>query len=204
MGFYVHTLHVPYVMRSHVTRAIRYTFTHYTCHIFRAPCVFRPSLASHASCTSMYRYYSTVPRRRPSDQLSGARPPCSTRATTLPRTRRSLTSDNGRAPGRMFDTLLPFRAISDAEYPAFYPIGIKASCVCAPHAPCRRRRSTTRTLLPPQGWAQTQNPALARAKPEGLPRPPVRVRPGPIASKDGSGAGADSLGRLRRMAGGEV
>jgi hypothetical protein len=27
----------------------------------------------------------------------------------------------------MFDTLLP---IPDAEYPAFYPIGIKASCVC--------------------------------------------------------------------------
>jgi hypothetical protein len=35
-------------------------------------------------------------------------------------------SDNGRAPGRMHDTLLP---IPDAEYPAFYPIGIKASCV---------------------------------------------------------------------------
>ena len=30
----------------------------------------------------------------------------------------SLTSDNGRAPGRMFDTLLP---IPDAEYPAFLP-----------------------------------------------------------------------------------
>jgi hypothetical protein len=39
----------------------------------------------------------------------------------------SLTSDNGRAPGRMFGTLLP---IPDAEYLAFYPIDIKVSCVC--------------------------------------------------------------------------
>jgi hypothetical protein len=38
----------------------------------------------------------------------------------------SLVSDQGR----MFDTLLP---IPDAEYPAFYPIGIKASCVCILH-----------------------------------------------------------------------
>jgi hypothetical protein len=38
----------------------------------------------------------------------------------------TLTGDNCRAPGRMLDTLLP---IPDAEYPAFYPIGIKASCV---------------------------------------------------------------------------
>jgi hypothetical protein len=39
----------------------------------------------------------------------------------------SLTSINGSTPGRMIDNLLP---IPDAEYPAFYPIGIKASCVC--------------------------------------------------------------------------
>jgi hypothetical protein len=40
----------------------------------------------------------------------------------------SLTSDNCRAPGQMLDTLLP---IPNAEYPAFYPIGFKANCVCA-------------------------------------------------------------------------
>jgi hypothetical protein len=34
----------------------------------------------------------------------------------------SLTSDNCRAPGRTLDTLLP---ISDAEYPAFYPMALK-------------------------------------------------------------------------------
>ena len=49
----------------------------------------------------------------------------------------SLTSDNGRAPGRMLDTLLP---IPDAEYPAFYPIGIKASCVCVLRSWVRRSR----------------------------------------------------------------
>jgi hypothetical protein len=58
---YVHTLHAPYVIHSHVTRAIRYTFTRYTCHIFRAPCIFRPSLTSHASCTSMYTVDTTAP-----------------------------------------------------------------------------------------------------------------------------------------------
>jgi hypothetical protein len=35
-------------------------------------------------------------------------------------------SDNGRSPGRMYDTLLP---IPDAEYLSFYPFGIKSSCV---------------------------------------------------------------------------
>jgi hypothetical protein len=40
----------------------------------------------------------------------------------------SLSSDNGRAPGQMLDTLLP---IPNAEYPAFYLIGIKASCAGA-------------------------------------------------------------------------
>jgi hypothetical protein len=34
--------------------------------------------------------------------------------------------DNCRAPGRILDTLLP---ISNAEYPAFYPLGIKTSFV---------------------------------------------------------------------------
>jgi hypothetical protein len=62
--------------------------------------------------------------------------------------KRSIPGDRGpRAPGRMLDTLLPF---PDAEYPAFYPIGIKASCVCMRHPagprppahlrPPRRRR----------------------------------------------------------------
>ena len=37
-----------------------------------------------------------------------------------------LTSDNGHAPGLMLDTLL---LISDAEHPAFYPIGIDAGCM---------------------------------------------------------------------------
>ena len=54
---------------------------------------------------------------------------------------RSLMSNNCSAPGRMLDTLLP---IPNAEYPAFYPIGIKASCVCwklCRHAaPCGSRR----------------------------------------------------------------
>jgi hypothetical protein len=35
-------------------------------------------------------------------------------------------SDNGRAPGRMLDTLLPF---PDAAYSAFCPIVVEASCV---------------------------------------------------------------------------
>jgi hypothetical protein len=39
-------------------------------------------------------------------------------------------SDDGLAPGRRLDTLLP---ISDAEYPAFYPIDIEASCVFLRH-----------------------------------------------------------------------
>jgi hypothetical protein len=42
----------------------------------------------------------------------------------------------GRVPGRMLGTLLP---IPEAEYPASYPIGIKASCVKGTSSPSTKR-----------------------------------------------------------------
>ncbi len=52
---------------------------------------------------------------------------CAGLSRSLPRSQGRGEGD-GRAPGRMLDTRLP---TPDAEYPALYPIGIKASCVKA-------------------------------------------------------------------------
>ena len=92
----------------------------------------------------------------------------------------SLTSDNGRAPGRMLDTLLP---IPDAEYPAFYPIGIKARCVC------RGGGGGGGSDAPPAATAMT-TPTHGSTRAPPWTRPlPTRTRRQPTTARRAGGCG---------------